>query len=168
MRSGRHFAQFTVLEGPFLFFGVIRPGWDVEAQGTSPWRGTGERGADAYDEDGHCLYAAYQGHGFPGNHRSDDGYEWEGKQNAREPGDRIGMLLDLDQGSMTVYKNDVLMGVMVAEGLTGPLCWALEAFAAGNSARIESAPAPTSPTEELALAKEYRAKGLAEAETGAA
>jgi len=29
MRSGRHFAQFTVLKGLYLFFGVSRPGWDV-------------------------------------------------------------------------------------------------------------------------------------------
>ena len=48
----------------------------------------------------------------------------EGKQTV-EQGDRIGMLLDLDQGSMTVWKNDVKVGVMVAEGLSGPLCWAV-------------------------------------------
>ena len=31
MRSGRHFAQFTVVRGcRSNFFGVIRPGWDVE------------------------------------------------------------------------------------------------------------------------------------------
>ena len=31
-------------------------------------------------------------------------------ENVREQGDRIGMLLDLDQGSMTVWKNDVKLG----------------------------------------------------------
>ena len=35
------------------------------------------------------------------------------------------MLLDLDQGSMTIWKNDVRLGVMVAEGLSGSLCWAV-------------------------------------------
>ena len=30
MWSGRHFAQFTVLEGQIMFFGAIRPAWDVE------------------------------------------------------------------------------------------------------------------------------------------
>ena len=45
---------------------------------------------------------------------------------------------------MTVWKNDVKLGVMVAEGLTGKLCWAVEMF--GASARIESAPAPAPPT----------------------
>ena len=39
-------------------------------------------------------------------------------------GDRINMLLDLDQGSMTVWKNDDQLEVMQAEGLSGPLCWA--------------------------------------------
>ena len=38
MRSGRHFAQFTVLGLHVKFFGVIRPGWDVE------------RGANAHSE----------------------------------------------------------------------------------------------------------------------
>ena len=47
---------------------------------------------------------------------------WEGRQTAREHGD---MLLDFDQGSMTVWKNDVRLGVMQAEGLSGPLCWGL-------------------------------------------
>ena len=30
MRSGRHFAQFTVMEGDMMNLGVIRPDWDVE------------------------------------------------------------------------------------------------------------------------------------------
>eukprot|EP01046_Picozoa_sp_COSAG06_P054085 COSAG06_NODE_9529_length_1878_cov_5.018550_1_plen_39_part_10 len=30
MRAGRHYAQFTVVAGWNMFFGVIRPGWDVE------------------------------------------------------------------------------------------------------------------------------------------
>jgi hypothetical protein len=35
---------------------------------------------------------------------------------------------NLDQGSMTVYKGDEKMGVMVAEGLSSPLCWAVSMF----------------------------------------
>ena len=52
------------------------------------------------------------------------------------------MLLDLDQGSMTVWKNDVNLGVMVAEGLSGPLCWAASFRDKGGSGRIESAALP--------------------------
>ena len=72
---------------------------------------------------------------------------------AKTHGNRIGMLLDLDQGSMTVWKNDEKLGVMQAEGLSGPLCWAVSMLRA--SARIESAPA--SPTEEeLVMAATWR------------
>ena len=139
MRSGRHFAQFTVVGGGGMMFGVIRPGWDVEG------------GKDAYGVDGHCFFANWSGHHFPGPNHA-----WEGEQTAFQPGDRIGMLLDLDQGSMTMWKNGVQMGVMVADGLSGPLCWAAELYHEGESARIESAPAPESPTEEeLTAAKAW-------------
>ena len=59
-----------------------------------------------------------------------------------EQDDRIGMLLDLDQGSMTVWKNNVKLGVMWAEGLSGPLCWAVTLAYVHDSARIGSAPLP--------------------------
>ena len=82
-------------------------------------------------------------------------------------GDRIGMLLDLDQGSMAVWKNDVKLGVMQTEGLSGPFCWAAvemsmytdeDELETGDSARIESATAPASPTEEeLVVAKACQA-----------
>ena len=129
--SGRHFTRFTMAEGNDLYFGVIQPGWDVE----------GGQGGSAQKVDGHCFYGAVNGNRFPGEHA------WEGRQGAR-PGDRIGMLLDFDQGSMTVWKNDVRLGVMVAEGLRGPLCWAVTMWRQGCSAhqgcsaRIESAPLP--------------------------
>ena len=138
MRSGRHFAQFAVVGGGLLF-GVIRPGYDVEG------------GEEADDVDGHCFYSTFDGQSDPGEHA------WEGMQSADKPGDRVGMLLDLDQGSMMVYKNGLKLGVMVAEGLSGPLCWAASLYDAGGSTRIESAPAPASPTEEeLAAARAWQ------------
>ena len=81
MRPGRHFVQFTVAEGIGMIFGAIllRPSWDVQG---------GER---AEDEEGHCLYYTYSGERDPGNR------DWEGRYGAREQGDVIGMLLDLDQ-----------------------------------------------------------------------
>ena len=123
MRSGRHFAQFTVVAGHSMFFGVIRPGWAVEGR------------VGAHHVHGHCFYATYDGSRYPG------GSAWEGLQTAKQ-GDRIGMLLDLDQGSMTVWKNDVQLGVMQAEGLSGPLCWGVSLYNGGNSGRIGSAALP--------------------------
>ena len=138
MRSGRHFTGFTVVEGDDMMFGVTRPGWGVEGD------------SDAQHEDGHCFYDTASGRRFPVGNGS------EGMQLARVQGDRIGLLLDFDQGSMTVWEHDERLGVMQAEGLSGPLCWAVSIFDEHYSARIESAPAPPSPTEgELAAAKAW-------------
>ena len=43
------------------------------------------------------------------------------------PGDEIGMLLDLDEGMLTVYKNGRKLGVM-RRGLAGPYCWVVSMF----------------------------------------
>jgi hypothetical protein len=102
--------------------------------------------------DGHCFYDTCDGQRFPGDS------DWEGMQGAMKEGDHIGLLLDLDQGSMTVYKNDERLGVM-ATGLSGEYCWAVSLGVQGNIARIEAAPAPASPTaEELAQAAAYEAE----------
>ena len=131
MRPGRHFARFTVVQGTHIMFSVLRPGWDVEG------------GAGALNADGHGFdYRTANGRREPGWR------DWEGMQDANKKGDCIGILLDLDQGSMTVWKNDEKLGVMKAEGLSGPLCWAVETADMGYSACIESSPAPASPTEE--------------------
>ena len=59
---------------------------------------------------------------------------------------------------MTVYKNDKRLGVM-ATGLSGEYCWAVMLCRPGDSARIEAAPPPASPTaEELAQAIAYEAE----------
>jgi hypothetical protein len=42
---------------------------------------------------------------------------------------------------MTVYKNDQRLGLMAA-GLSGEYSWAVSLYNEGESARIESAPAP--------------------------
>ena len=86
MRSGRHFAQLTVTSGDNMLFGVLRPGWEAEGA------------LDAFRVNGHCFYYTTGGVRCPGFS------DWEGRQGAMEQGDRIGMLLDLDQGSMTVWK----------------------------------------------------------------
>jgi hypothetical protein len=122
MCAGRHYAQFTAVSGVDMWFGVIRPGWDVEA------------GENAFKVDGHCFY-------FTGNGSRCPGFgDWEGMQGAKEDGDRIGMLLDLDQGTMTVYKDDERLGVM-ATGLSGEYSWAVVLFL-NSSARIEAAEPP--------------------------
>ena len=155
MGWGRHFAQFTVLNGCIMMFGVTRSGWNMEG------------GVEAVHGDGNCFYGTVSGICQPG-YRGNS--HWEGMQSASEQGDRIGMLLDRDQGSMTVWKNDAKLGVMKTEGLNSPCCWAVSLFHNG-SARVESAPPPASPTEEeLDAAKAWQRRsrlGLAPTATDA-
>ena len=60
------------------------------------------------------------------------------------PGDRIGMLLDIDQGTVTAWKNDEdLGGTHLGEALSHEYCWAVATCACtwdAASVRIGSAP----------------------------
>jgi hypothetical protein len=98
-------------------------------------------GKSAVTVDDHCFYFTLNGSHSP------NGRSWEGMQRTMEQGDRIGMLLDLDQGTMTVYKNDELLGVM-ATGLSGEYSWAVSLNITGTSVRIEAAAAPACPITE--------------------
>ena len=63
---------------------------------------------------GHCLYLT-NGQVCPsahGVHHYEGDSDWPGSQSAQDDGDRIGMLLDIDAGTMTCFKNDEVMGVM--------------------------------------------------------
>jgi hypothetical protein len=56
MRNGRHRAQFTLLDtvaGGAVYFGVIRPGWDVQ------------QGSNAHKVAGHCFYHTAGGNLHP-------------------------------------------------------------------------------------------------------
>ena len=55
-------------------------------------------------------------------------------------GDCVGMLLDGDVGSLTVYKNGVRLGVMVASGLTAEYRWAVSLCFKNQSVRLEAKP----------------------------
>jgi hypothetical protein len=135
MSAGRHYATFQFDQANFskeIFFGVIRPDYDVEF------------GKGAAEEDGHCFYDTGTGQCSPG------GGDWEGRQPATKQGDRIGLLLDLNAGTLAVYKNEAWLGVM-STGLVGEYSWAVSMKVSG-SARIEPAPAPTRTAVEVEAA----------------
>ena len=84
--GGRHMVQFTtVRKGDDMLFGLIRADWDVG------------RGENAHAVRGHSFYYTEHGRRYPG------GSDWKGMQTAKEKDDRIGLLLDLGAGSLTVY-----------------------------------------------------------------
>ena len=49
-------------------------------------------------------------------------YNWEGQEETDEASFKIGMVLDLDEGTLDVYKNDRRLGTM-RSGLVGEYCW---------------------------------------------
>jgi len=59
----------------------------------------------------------------------------------------LGLLLDLDEGTLSVYKNGVRLGTMMS-GLSGEYVWVMQMIAQANgrpdrqNVRIERAPLP--------------------------
>lgn len=138
MRSGRHYAQVVVLDGLLMGFGIYRPWMDIEG------------GKDLFNVSGNCVLHTASGRYFPGFRA------WDGMC-PMEAGDLIGLLLDLDQGSLTAYKNGKRMGIIVPEGLSGEFCWGVSLCLPEVRARIESAPAPPSPSaDELTAAAAWQ------------
>ena len=59
---------------------------------------------------------------------------WRGQRGCKE-GDTVGLLLDFNRGSLTVYLNDDRLSVM-ASGLSGPLCWMATLYTEAEAVRI--------------------------------
>jgi hypothetical protein len=118
---GRHFAEFTVVEGDAIYLGLIRPSWALEGDGFHSYPFTVHE---------HCFFDTTDGRAYPYD------ISWEGMQEAG-PGDRVGLLLDLDRGSLAVYKNGRRLGVMVPCGLKGEYSWAVALWR--GSVRIAAA-----------------------------
>jgi hypothetical protein len=86
--------------------------------------------------------------------------EWIGMQ-PFGVGDRLGLLLDTDAGSLTVYKNGVQLGTAVPDGLEGmdDLCWAAVLGRRGESVRAVVKPKPGPPREGSSAAAAATAAG---------
>ena len=154
MRAGRHYAQFTVVGSRELWgisLGVIGPNYAYYGLGSqAPGYGrrfiddaAGYHGNCFYDmSSGQCRPRACEGVSSGGGGIPADMTDWEGMQGA-EHGDRIGLLLDLEAGTLTVFKNDTRLGVMATDLKAGweGYCWAVS-LNPGDSVCIESALMP--------------------------
>ena len=114
MRAGRHCAHFTSYSGDYHQFGIVRPDWNVSL-------------VDAELIHDHWFY--YMETGYVTNQS-----KWDGYLSANE-GDVISLLLDFDEGTLTAFKNKVLLGT-IASGLTGEYCWSTS-FTRENGCDIE-------------------------------
>ncbi|EJK52446.1 hypothetical protein THAOC_28274, partial [Thalassiosira oceanica] len=149
MKAGRHYVTFQMseVEGRSfsLDFGVIRPIKDWDKKGLDnfdpicydsneyKYRNLllAEK-TDEWGDDLHCCsYFSREGKCFFANWNDEDkdeydewaGDEWEGMEPVRAIDDfAVGLLLDLDAGTLSVFKGGRKLGVM-KDGLTGAYCW---------------------------------------------
>ena len=148
MRGGRHSVEFSATSARWLMLGVIRPvsltkDIDLEADwGGYDWGGyvnpmlvrsnnkpvvaeklRSQRTAKWGDSNVHCCtYFCGLGHCYWSdwsNLWKDS--SWQGSESLQESG-TIGLLLDLDEGSLSVFKNGRRLGVM-KDGLDGEYRW---------------------------------------------
>ena len=145
MRGGRHFVEFAIKSSSInsIYLGVIRPialtdGIDLEAdwrgqvhpvfvsssnrpaisakwrsQRTAKWGDSNIHCCACYCHDGDCSWTDWNN----GQVYSD----WRGRGGMRGSG-TIGLLLDLDEGTLSIFKNGRRLGVM-KDGLDGEYCW---------------------------------------------
>jgi hypothetical protein len=151
LRAGRHFLELTWVNGPRprnaaapavaspsvatalgldedqdedddpMLCGVCGPSFDPTAQaGGAPSMVSNDPTAS--------LFSARSGRlrQWSGLHGSEVvEQDWPGRQSVLI-GDVIGLLLDLDEGSLAVYRNGERLGLMVRGGLVPPLRWCVD------------------------------------------
>lgn len=134
LRAGKHYATFNIHSSDpdynvSTFLGVMIPGHANQNADGLPTFNTfyqhvsrlgGERNKYNSNSIQCCMYNTSLGycHFSPDNKIMET---WEGSERMSS-GDEIGMLLDLDVGTLTVYKNGRKLGIM-KRGLAGPYCW---------------------------------------------
>lgn len=96
-----------------------------------------------YDFTGCCEYSDWKK--YPGGPKKK---QWEGQKGFDIYDGELGLLLDLDEGTLSVYKNGVRLGTMM-DGLSGEYTWTAQIIAQANgrpdrqNVRIERASLPT-------------------------
>ena len=148
MMAGKHYVSFEASHET-LFVGVMRPGKVMEGASYNPLHSdfyehfTQRKGSRQYNNNINCcMYRAYDGCCLSsdwgeGNY---DAKSWDGME--RLSGScKIGMLLDLDEGTLSIYNNDRRLGVM-KRGLAGQYCWAVSLLTRESQVSIKRGTVP--------------------------
>jgi hypothetical protein len=120
LTEGKHYWEVELLSKDHLFIGISRPNLDP----------TGEYYALRDCTDGWFINT-YDGSLYGNGKFEDD------EAGAYKQGDRVGMLLDLDNSSLRFFKNGVENGPGYAAGsVTGPVLAAVKMYNKDDSVRL--------------------------------
>ena len=142
MYAGCHFAQFTVNDKP-LYIGVTSSSWDIN------------QGGNIFNDVNHCFYFTHTGHYSKHNsHRN----PWRGMQRARN-GDRIGMMLDFNNNTLSVFRNGIKLGI-IANNMNKKYRWTVvlhnNASVSIKSVSVKDALIETQYRETIEFLRPYR------------
>ena len=141
MRAGRHWASFTSSSGfePYQTVGVIRPlhlkgleffypcqrtSQNLQQERTDRWEGV-VHCCRLNARTGLCSWSDWVGNGV--EFTSD----WEGHDEFDRDCTTLGMLLDLGEGTLSLYQNGQRLGTL-KDGLAGEYCWTAGFCGRGN------------------------------------
>ena len=152
MRSGKHYVSFQVnddnpSENLGVSCGIMRPTtndittlirnchpaqYDLSAFSLKEYETLHHNNIDC------CLMNTYFGDGYVCKGwksttmlSRNQVFHWEGREPTREVSFKIGMVLDLDEGTLDVYKNDRRLGTL-RSGLVGEYCWVVTKACGGG------------------------------------
>ena len=138
MRAGKHYVTFKCHEaGNPLWFGAVRPLQELDTTHKSIFSPLDEsnelrelQNPEWGDCDVHCcVYEATTGQCqwtdwstgyYPHPNPNPHSLNWKGMQSFE--GGKIGLLLDYEKGTLTVFKNDIKLGV-IKEEIAGEYSW---------------------------------------------
>jgi hypothetical protein len=126
LHTGSHFAEFTLVKATGnLTLGIVQLGYSpTRALPPGEPRGPGAEGWGLSTRSGWLTFRGKVS-------------EWAGCQPCKE-GDTVGMLVDLDKGTLSVFLNGKHIGFMVKAGITGPLMWMTELNTPGDAVKVSA------------------------------
>jgi len=139
MSSGRHYAEFTVTREGFIKVGIMRPIQDWDTQQFKTMNLANNQDFMEFCMQQNCV-------GYEGGHHCwfsntlPDSY---GRRNFLRTGDEMGLVLDIDDGTVSVYKNGRAIHASNG-GFQGHYCWAVSIINGvyRGAVKVESAPFP--------------------------
>ncbi len=122
MRSGKHYAKFTLtgcMRLNYYWPGIMRPVKHLDECGFKEFNLYGDWPIERNDRWGEstvnwCTFYSFEGHCSWGDWNSTTVLDagWDGEEGFEIDDGELGLLLDLDEGTLTAYKNGVRLGVM--------------------------------------------------------